>query len=150
MIVTMISRTAEYALRALTALHGDSGQVVGAGVLSKTSGVPANYLSKIMHLLGRAGLVTGARGPGGGFRLSRPASEISAYEIVRVFDDLEGQRRCFLGNKVCSGATACAAHDSWSRVWDSYEKFLRGMTLESLTPPREIRGARPRRRVSRG
>lgn len=132
----MISRTAEYAIRAMATLNQLSdGGLVGAGTLSKASGVPANYLSKIMHTLGRAGFVASVRGPGGGFRIATSVRKLTAYDIVQLFDDLEGKRRCFLGNKTCSAATACAAHDMWSGVWEKYEQFLHKMTLDRLEPP---------------
>jgi Rrf2 family iron-sulfur cluster assembly transcriptional regulator len=143
----MISRTAEYAIRAMASLNQLSGgELVGAGTLSATSGVPANYLSKIMHTLGRGGIVDSVRGPGGGFRPTRSARKLTAYDIVNLFDDLEGKRRCFLGNKTCSAATACAAHDMWSGVWEKYEDFLHRMTLDKLQPP-IIRAPRKRREV---
>lgn len=132
----MISRTAEYAIRAMASLNQLSdGGLVGAGALSRASGVPANYLSKIMHTLGRAGFVVSVRGPGGGFRVAKSVRKMTAYDVVQLFDDLEGKRRCFLGNKTCSAATACAAHDMWSGVWKKYEQFLHKMTLDRLGPP---------------
>jgi Rrf2 family iron-sulfur cluster assembly transcriptional regulator len=132
----MISKTAEYAIRAMATLNQLSdGGLVGAGALSKASGVPANYLSKIMHTLGRAGIVDSVRGPGGGFRPVKSGRRITAYEIVRLFDDLDGKRRCFLGNKTCSAENACSAHEMWSGVWEKYEGFLHRMTLEKLQPP---------------
>lgn len=132
----MISRTAEYAIRAMASLNQLSdGGLVGAGALSKASGVPSNYLSKIMHTLGRAGFVASVRGPGGGFRIAKSVRQMTAYDVVQLFDDLEGKRRCFLGNKTCSAATACAAHDMWSGVWEKYEQFLHKMTLDRLGPP---------------
>ena len=131
----MISRTAEYAIRAMATLNQLSdGGLVGAGALSKGSGVPANYLSKILHTLGRAGIVGSVRGPGGGFRMMKSASKLTAYEVVQLFDNLEGKRRCFLGHKTCSAETACAAHDMWSDVWKKYEQFLHRMTLDRLGP----------------
>ena len=132
----MISKTAEYAIRAMAALTQlSNGGLVGAGTLSTASGVPVNYLSKIMHTLGRSGMVDSVRGPGGGFRMTKLAQRLTAYDIVNLFDDLEGKRRCFLGNKTCSAATACAAHDMWSGVWEKYEDFLHRMTLDKLHPP---------------
>ena len=144
----MISRTAEYAIRALVALKQlPDGALAGVGALSRITGAPANYLSKIMHMMGRAGVVASVRGPGGGFRLARPAQRVTAFEIVRLFDDLEAERRCFLGNKVCSDACACAAHQMWSEVWEHYVQFLRSMTLERLSPP--VAQARRRARTKR-
>lgn len=132
----MISRTAEYAIRAMASLNQlSNGGLVRARALSKASGVPANYLSKIMHTLGRAGFVTSVRGPGGGFRVAKPTNKITAYDVVQLFDDLEGKRRCFLGSKTCSAANACAAHDMWSGVWEKYEQFLHKMTLDRIGSP---------------
>lgn len=129
----MISRTAEYAIRAMASLNQLSdGGLVSAGALSKASGVPSNYLSKIMHTLGRAGFVASVRGPGGGFRIAKSVKKMTAYDVVQLFDDLEGKRRCFLGKKTCSAATACAAHEMWSGVWEKYEQFLHKMTLDRL------------------
>ena len=138
----MISKTAEYAIRAMAALNQMcDGGLVGAGALSKAIDVPSNYLSKIMHTLGRAGLVDSVRGPGGGFRVAHPARRVTAYQIVQLFDDLEGKRHCFLGNKACNASHACAAHDMWSDVWDRYEDFLHRMTLDKLAPPLGTRTA---------
>lgn len=132
----MISKTAEYAIRAMAALNQMSnGELVGVGMLSKAIRVPANYLSKIMHTLGRAGLVDSVRGPGGGFRVAASSRGITAFQIVQLFDDLEGRRRCFLGNKTCSAEHACAAHEMWAGVWNKYEDFLHRMTLDRLAPP---------------
>lgn len=110
-------------------------ELVGVGPLAKSTGAPTNYLSKILHTLGRAGMVEAVRGPGGGFRIPARLRRITAYEIVRLFDDVDGQRRCFLGNKTCSADQACPAHQMWSGVWDRYEAFLRKMTLDRLAPP---------------
>jgi Rrf2 family iron-sulfur cluster assembly transcriptional regulator len=132
----MISKTAEYAIRAMASLSQLSdGGLVGTGTLSAASGVPVNYLSKIMHTLGRSGMVDSVRGPGGGFRMTKSAPQMTAYDIVNLFDDLEGKRRCFLGHKTCNSATACAAHDMWAGVWEKYEGFLHRMTLDKLQPP---------------
>lgn len=134
----MISRTAEYAVRAMVALqqHGPD-TYLRAHQLSELTGIPANYLSKVMHTLVRAGLAGSTRGRHGGFRLARTGGRITAYEIVDPFDLLSAKRRCLLGNAECSDRTACTAHDRWDRIWSGYEDFLRSTTLEQLSslPP---------------
>ena len=129
----MLSRTAEYALRALStlaALPPDSRvQVKG---ISDQSGVPRNYLGKILGQLGRAGIVLGDRGRGGGFTLARPASSITAYDIVSVFDDLRVEQQCLLSGRMCGDPDECSAHARWSHVLDTYEAFLRDTTLAEL------------------
>ncbi len=100
--------------------------------ISKLTGIPQNYLSKIMHALGRAGLVSSVRGPGGGFQLRTPSQRVTAYEIVALFEDLGSRRRCFLGRDICSDEHSCSAHDRWKRVWAVYEEFLQKTTLTTL------------------
>lgn len=131
--LAMISRTAEYAIRAMVALrsHG-AGAPMLAREISKQTGIPQNYLSKIMHSLGRAGLVSSVRGPGGGFQLRTPSQRVTTYEIVALFEDLGNRRRCFLGKDICSDEHSCSAHDQWKRVWAVYEEFLQKTTLTTL------------------
>jgi Rrf2 family protein len=131
----MISKTAEYALRAMVALKNQHpGDRVLNRDLSATTGIPQNYLSKIMHALGRAGLVMSERGPGGGFRLRRNAGAITAYQIVALFEDLEGTRRCLLGQSTCRDDNGCPAHEAWKAVREAYEGFLKKTTLDVLSP----------------
>jgi Rrf2 family protein len=123
--------------------------------IAQETGIPTNYLSKVLHSLSRAGLVSSTRGRNGGFRLARPAPEITVFDIVNVFDLLSGQRRCFLGNKTCSQETACVAHNQWDHVWTVYEQFLKTTSLDRLehTEPVKPVGRRkkePRRRARRG
>lgn len=139
----MLSRTAEYALRALAtlaALPPDTRLQVKS--ISQQSGVPRNYLGKIFSQLGRAGIVSGDRGPGGGISLARPASSISAYDIVAVFDELREHQPCFLGGRSCGDPDECPAHERWTHVLNTYEEFLKSTTLAALggrdsshTPP---------------
>jgi len=145
----MISKTAEYALRAMVALKNrPAGDRVLNRDLSAITRIPQNYLSKIMHTLGRAGLVVSERGPGGGFRLPSKSGEITAYQIVALFEDLDGNRRCLLGKATCRDATGCPAHQAWKAVRESYECFLRDTTLETLSPD-EAAGKPPARARAR-
>lgn len=129
----MISRTAEYAMLAMATLaHYQPDDRVSAVTLANETGIPQNYLSTILHALGRANLAEGVRGPGGGFRLARAARNITAYEVVSLFDDLASQGRCLLGLRDCCAENRCHAHDDWMKVWERYEKFLKRTTLDRL------------------
>ena len=105
---------------------------VSAVTLAKETGIPQNYLSTILHTLGRANLAEGVRGPGGGFRLARAAKQITAFEIVSLFDNLVSQGRCLLGLRNCCPEDRCHAHDDWMKVWERYERFLQRTTLDRM------------------
>ena len=142
----MISRTAEYAIRAMVALRSHAaGAPMLAREISRQTGIPQNYLSKIMHSLGRAGLVSSVRGPGGGFQLRKPSKRVTAYEIVALFEDVGSRRRCFLGKDTCSDEHSCSAHEMWKRVWAVYEDFLQKTTLTTLAADTGV--ASPKRKA---
>lgn len=145
----MMSHTAEYGVRAMVALCAHvENELQGVRELAATTGVPRNYLSKVMHALARARLVSSERGPGGGFCLSVAAARVSVHDVVAVFDDLVDGRSCFLGRPQCDGNQMCPAHDRWARVWSGYEEFLRDTTIASLAKadPKTISRRKPQRR----
>jgi len=94
----MLSTTAEHALRALTemAALGETESILGKD-LALRAGIPANYLSKVLWVLGNAEIIDATRGTGGGYRLRRKAAEIRLSEVVELFDRQKPERRCLLG-----------------------------------------------------
>lgn len=132
----ILSRTSQYALRA--ALHlarQPDGRLARANDIADALGVPANYLSKILHAMARTGLLVSERGPAGGFRLSRPAEAIPLAEVVAVFDELGAGRRCLLGRARCLDSSPCAAHARWRDVADQVMDFFDDTTVADLLTP---------------
>ena len=82
-----LNRSVGYGLMAVAyvALHSKDGLVMAAKV-AKAYKIPLEYLLKIMQQLVRANVLSSKRGPGGGFRLARPANEITMLEIVEAVD----------------------------------------------------------------
>lgn len=129
----MLSRTAEYALRAvLLVAREPGGSPVGAARLAEALDIPRNYLSKTLHQLGRSGILTSSRGKAGGFQLARPAEEVTLIEIVTPFDNLPSKRYCLLGRTVCNDQTPCAAHARWKGVAERIGEFFRETTVADL------------------
>jgi Rrf2 family protein len=88
-----LSARVDYALRAVTELAaaqlgaGDAGvQPVTAERLATGQEIPAKFLESILVQLKRGGVVTAQRGPDGGYWLTRPASEISLADVIRIID----------------------------------------------------------------
>jgi Rrf2 family nitric oxide-sensitive transcriptional repressor len=106
--------------RARTALH-----------LAEESKVPFDYLSKILNLLSRAGLVSGQRGRGGGFQSVRPASELTVLEVVNAVDPLKRIRTCPLGLKA-HGTNLCPLHRKIDDAMLSVEEAFGSTTIGSL------------------
>ena len=136
----MLSKTSEYALRAVLYLARHSQDVpVPAGDVAAGLDVPANYLSKILHTLSRAGVVSSERGPGGGYRLARPADRTSLADVVGAFHQISPREHCLLGNTRCHDEQPCPAHERWKEVFDPVTDFFREtMVAELLEPSREV------------
>jgi Rrf2 family protein len=146
----VLSQTAEYALRAVLymAEHGDADPY-RVTALAEALRIPQNYLSKTMHLLARQGTLTSSRGKHGGFRLARPAGEISLLDVIRPFDQLEARRQCLLGRPTCSDATPCAAHARWKDLADTTTAFFRDTTLADIITPDASASPSPKSRRTR-
>jgi Rrf2 family protein len=70
------------------------GTALPAARLAEFHGVPGAYLAKHLQALGRAGIVTSTQGPGGGYRLARPAADVNLLDIVLAVDGDEPAFRC--------------------------------------------------------
>lgn len=129
----MITKTAEYALRATLFLAGRPlDETIRAADIAETLQVPANYLSKILHTLGRAGVVHSERGRHGGFRLARAAGELSLADVIEPFDQLAERRECLLGRAECTDGDPCTAHSQWKAVHGLVTRFFQNTTLADL------------------
>jgi Rrf2 family protein len=130
----MLSGTAEYALRATlyVAQHGAGGEYVRADRIAEAIGVPRNYLSKILHALARAGILTSTRGPQGGFRLKVDPDRLPIYRVIEPFDTIAPGPSCILGRPECGDHNPCPAHTRWKTISEQVRAFLHGTTLGDL------------------
>lgn len=80
-----ISAKVDYAVRALCSLAG-SEHALTAEALAQSQGLPSKFLESILNDMRRAGLLTSQRGPDGGYRLARPAEQITVADVIRPLD----------------------------------------------------------------
>ena len=112
-----ISQTAEYAIRAMSAIATlPEGVKIRAADLGPAAGIPAPYLSKILRRLVLAGLLVSQKGQGGGFSLARPAVEIPFIDILNAVDAFPADGRCAFGWGSCDQLSPCPLHGAWSRL----------------------------------
>jgi Rrf2 family protein len=72
--------------------YNGRGESVQVRVISERQSIPARYLEQIFQRLRRARIVTGKRGPGGGYQLSRDPGEITVREIIEAVEGPIGGR----------------------------------------------------------
>lgn len=129
----MLSQTTEYALRAVLHIASQpDGTPVRANALASAIGVPQNYLSKTLHQLARAGILTSTRGPTGGFQLAVPAPSLTLQRIASTFEPTP-PRRCLLGQGICGQNPSCRAHATWAPIATALQTFFGTTTVADLT-----------------
>ncbi|VAW49808.1 Iron-sulfur cluster regulator IscR [hydrothermal vent metagenome] len=125
-----------YAVTAMIdiALNQEKGAIT-LSLISKRQNISLSYLEQLFSKLKKAGLVSSARGPGGGYRLSRLAQEISIGEIICAVDESVDARKC-AGRGDCNGGDKCLSHGLWSDLSGMIESFLQDITLQSVVDKR--------------
>src|SRR5690625_68891 len=130
----MLSHTAEHALRAVLYLaqHASPERLVSTNEIAENLGVPRDYLSKILHILAKEGILASSRGVKGGFRLAQPVDELPLTNIIEHFDPVVPLRTCILGRPQCSDKNPCPAHGRWSGISEKVRGFFNGTTVGDL------------------
>ena len=124
-----LSTKGRYSVTAMMdlAIHDQAGPVTLADI-SQCQGISLSYLEQLFSRLRKAGLVKGVRGPGGGYRLAKPATDISIAEIINAVDESVDVTRCS-GEGNCQDGERCLTHELWTELSDRLYKFLDGITL---------------------
>jgi Rrf2 family iron-sulfur cluster assembly transcriptional regulator len=129
----MFSRSAEYAIRAMTFLAlQPAGRLTGAREIALKEQIPAQFLWKILQALGRRKLVRSFKGVGGGYELAMTADRISVKEIVAATEGGDLTSGCVLGLAVCSEERPCPLHHTWKEIRDKLVIMLEQTMLSDL------------------
>ena len=129
----MLSTTSDYALRAILVLARHHGRhPLRADEIADATAAPRNYLAKTLNALAKAGLVTSARGPTGGFALAVAPEDLTLARVIDCFHEPRPQTRCLLGTAPCDPARACAAHHRWTAIRQAQRAPLATTTVADL------------------
>ncbi|MBQ8304937.1 MAG: Rrf2 family transcriptional regulator [Blautia sp.] len=137
-----LSTRAIYGLRALIDLGLYSEEeAVSLQSIATRQNLSVGYLEQLMAMLKKAGLVSSIRGASGGYRLARPAEQISVGDILRVLEGGLEAVRC-PGNTgesctsspedACHGADVCVAKLVWQRINNSITNAVDTLMLSEL------------------
>lgn len=127
----MLSQTTEYALRAMSCLAYMPDELVSTAQLAEVTHVPMNYLAKVLQSLAKADLISGRRGVGGGYRLTRPSNEISMLDVINAIDPLQPISECPLKLENHSGKL-CPLHTRLDAAARSLIERFEGISLYDM------------------
>jgi Rrf2 family protein len=128
--MAMISKTAEYALRAIICLAADTTRPLSADILAEKTKVPRRYLTRVLQDLVVAGLVASRSGPGGGYVLAKPTGEVTILHVINAVSPLERIKSCPLGLK--SHTSLCPLHAELDLVFAASEAAFAAVTIKKL------------------
>jgi Rrf2 family protein len=133
MISIKLTDTAEYALRAMSALALlPIGQSLSALHLSEKTRVPVHYLSKIMRRLVESQLVESSKGHAGGFKLARKPSLITYENILEAVGYEKPISNCVFGWGKCRDSKPCPMHGSWTQLNKLFVDWAGNTTLNHI------------------
>src|ERR1700691_6143684 len=127
-----LSKKLLFAIEAVVDIAYNAGNLpVQSSEITKRQGIPRRYLEQVLQQLVRAGVLTGVRGPRGGYRLARERRRITMGEIVRVVrsleqadDPVEDEGGAALGREV--------VRPLWSELQDEMMRRLDQINVEDL------------------
>ncbi|MDH3888082.1 MAG: Rrf2 family transcriptional regulator [Gammaproteobacteria bacterium] len=124
-----LSTKGRYAVTAMLdlAIRYDDGPVTLADI-SETQGISLSYLEQLFAKLKKKGLVTGLRGPGGGYRLAHGPAEITIARILNAIGESIDATLCE-GKEDCQEGERCLTHALWQKLGAEIYGFLNDITL---------------------
>lgn len=133
-----------YAVTAMLdlAVHATKGPITLADI-SQRQGISLSYLEQLFSKLRKRDLVSSARGPGGGYRLSREANQINVAEVISAVDEKVDATRC-AGQGNCQNGEECLTHQLWTDLSDQLYDFLNGISLGQLVENRSVQNVAAR------
>lgn len=138
----MFSQTVEYALRAVICLAQRPNHLLTTQQISQITRVPLSYLSKVLQSLGRAGLISAARGIRGGYMLSVAPAQLTILHVVNAIDPIKRIRKCPLSIE-SHGSDLCPLHRRLDSVLEQTERVFDETAISELINVDGSRGSVP-------
>lgn len=131
----MFSKSCEYALRAAIFLseRTAAGYRCSVPEVAEAVGASESFMAKILQDLVRKGLLASAKGPNGGFFLTREMSSCSLADIVQAVDGNELFTGCALGLSACSEQKPCPLHNEFKKIRTEIRSLMERTRLDALS-----------------
>jgi len=138
----MLSKRTGYAVLALACMSDNKQDWYKVEDIAKRADIPQPFLHKILHELGRSKFIKTKRGYRGGMALSRPANQITLFDIVEAVQGEERFDRCLLGLAECSDERSCPVHEFWKGEKENVKDRMKQVTLDQVAEFEDKPGGR--------
>jgi len=138
-----LSTKGRYAVMAMADLGKlNTDKPVALADIAERQEISLSYLEQLFGKLRRAELVKSVRGPGGGYMLSRAASEIRISDVIAAVDEPISATRCSDAGGCHSDKARCLTHDLWQALSYQIHLYLSSVTLADVCA-RRVLGPQP-------
>lgn len=124
-----ISTKGQYAVRLMTDL-ATSDNLIPLNTIANNQGISLKYLEQIVSMLVKANLLESSRGHFGGYKLTKPAKDISIKDILQVTGDTCALAPCVKGS--CERSGKCYAMSVWNNLGELIDDYLSKISLQDL------------------
>lgn len=127
-----ITKLTDYATVLLACLAKAPQTVHSASDLAEMAKLELPTVSKVLKPLSRAGLVEAFRGSQGGYRLAKPARQISLFEVVQAMEGRLGMTECSGEHSQCEHEPHCGIQGHWQQVNGIIANALQSVSIAEL------------------
>ena len=126
-----ISKLTDYAILIMVELTRD-GEMLSAHTLAERTHVEVPTASKVLKLLSGSGLLESFRGANGGYRVTRPAGDISVAEVIAAIEGPIAMTECSIEEGLCSQEERCELRSNWQRISLAVADALQNVSLAEM------------------
>ena len=127
-----VTKLTDYATVLLACLAKAPNAVLSASDLAEQAKLELPTVSKVLKPLSRAGLVQAFRGSQGGYRLAKPATQISLYAVLEAMEGRPGMTECSGEHSQCQHEPHCGIQDHWQRINGVIAGALQSVSIAEL------------------
>ena len=129
-----ISKMTDYAIVLMVELTR-KGETLSANALADRVHVEVPTASKVLKLLAGAGLLQSYRGANGGYRVQRPAAQISVAEVIAAIEGPIAMTECSVEPGLCHQEDSCNLRSNWQRISIAVARALEDVSLAEMSAP---------------
>lgn len=130
-----LSKLTDYGMVVMAALADAEDDTRNAADLAAATGVALPTVRKLLKRLNRGGLVNSARGARGGYRLARPADDISIADVIAALEGPVSLTECAAHDGLCSMESVCRLRGHWRVINDAIRDALADVSVADMNRP---------------
>ena len=128
----LITKDTDYAMRALTYMAKNNGEINSVKEISESLNISLPYLRKILQILTKRGILSSSKGKGGGFTFDKSPDKIYIIDLINIFQGEINIRHCVVREDICPNITTCLLHKKLFELEKLIKSEINLLTIKAL------------------